>query len=112
MYKAISMMRCTKKIRARQVDRRVTTESDTLDQNALRSRILLGAQSWASSQKQERGNAMLVQIDQNFATVTPFGSLGTADYSAKPNGGRQSFGRQPNAIRAAWRWICHLFATA
>jgi hypothetical protein len=55
---------------------------------------------------------MLVQIDQNSATVTPFGSLGCANYSANADGGERSFGRRPNAIRLAWRWICHLFAPA
>jgi len=55
---------------------------------------------------------MLVQIDQNSATVTPFGSVGSANNSAIANGGGQSFGRRPNAIRLAWRWICHLFAAA
>jgi len=55
---------------------------------------------------------MLVQIDQNTATVTPFGSLGIARYSANANAGEQSFGRRPNAIRLAWRWIRHLFAAA
>jgi hypothetical protein len=54
-------------------------------------------------------NAMLVQIDQNSAAVTPFGSLGSVGYSANANGVGQSVGRRPNAIRAAWRWICHLF---
>ena len=53
---------------------------------------------------------MLVQIGQNSATVTPFGSLGSANHSA--DGGGQSVGRRPNAIRAVWRWICHLFAAA
>ena len=53
---------------------------------------------------------MLVQIDQNTATVTPFGSLGCANYRANANAGEQSFGRRPNAIRLAWRWIRHLFA--
>jgi hypothetical protein len=55
---------------------------------------------------------MLVQIDQNSATVTPFGSLGSANYSANAKGGEQSFGRRPNAIRLAWGWIRHLFAPA
>jgi len=55
---------------------------------------------------------MLVQIDQNFATVTPFGSLGSVNDSANANGAGQSFGRRPNAIKLAWRWICHLFAPA
>jgi hypothetical protein len=55
---------------------------------------------------------MLVQIDQNSATVTPFGSLGSVGYSANVNGVGQSVGRRPNAIRVAWRWICHLFAAA
>jgi hypothetical protein len=59
-----------------------------------------------------RRNAMLVQIDQNSATVTPFGSLGGVNNSANANGGRQSFGRRPNAIRLAWRWICSLFSAA
>ena len=54
--------------------------------------------------------AMLVQIDQNSATVTPFGSLGSVNDSANANGAGQSFGRRPNAIRLVWRWICHLFA--
>jgi hypothetical protein len=58
----------------------------------------------------KRGNAMLVKIDQHFATVTPFGSLGDANYNANANRGQQSSGRRPNAIRLAWRWICHLFA--
>jgi hypothetical protein len=63
--------------------------------------------------KIKRGsNAMLVQIGQNSATVTPFGSLGSANHSADANGGGQSVGRRPNAIRAVWRWICHLFAAA
>jgi len=53
---------------------------------------------------------MLVQIDQNSATVTPFGSLSNVGYSANANGVEQSVGRRPNAIRVAWRWICHLFA--
>jgi len=57
-----------------------------------------------------RRNAMLVQIDQNSATVTPFGSVGSANNSAIANGGGQSFGRRPNAIRLAWRWICSLFS--
>jgi hypothetical protein len=55
---------------------------------------------------------MLVQIDQNSATVTPFGSLGSVGYSANANGLGQSVGRRPNAIRVAWRWICQLFAAA
>ena len=55
---------------------------------------------------------MLVQIGQNSATVTPFGSLGGVNNSANANGGGQSFSRRPNAIRAVWRWICHLFAAA
>ena len=55
---------------------------------------------------------MLVQIDQNSATVTPFGSLASANYSADVSGGGQGFGRRPNAVRVAWRWICHLFAAA
>jgi len=63
--------------------------------------------------KNKKGrNAMLVQVDQNTATVTPFGSLGIARYSANANAGEQSFGRRPNAIRLAWRWIRHLFAAA
>ena len=55
---------------------------------------------------------MLVQIDQNSATVTPFGSLGGVNNSANANGGGLSFGRRPNAIRLAWRWICRLFSAA
>jgi hypothetical protein len=55
---------------------------------------------------------MLVQIDQNSATVTPFGSLGSANYSADANAGGQGFGRRPKAIKLAWRWICNLFAAA
>jgi len=55
---------------------------------------------------------MLVQIDQNSATVTPFGSLSSVGHSANANGVGQSVGRRPNAIRVAWRWICHLFAAA
>jgi len=62
--------------------------------------------------KNKGRNAMLVQIDQNSATLTPFGSLGSANYSANANGGGQSFDRRPNVIRLAWRWICHLFAPA
>jgi hypothetical protein len=84
-----------------------------LNRRPLRSRILFGAQDWASIQKTKikRGsNAMLVQIGQNSATVTPFGSLGSANHSA--DGGGQSVGRRPNAIGAVWRWICHLFAAA
>jgi hypothetical protein len=65
-----------------------------------------------TNENKKRRNAMLVQIDQNSATVTPFGSLGSAHNSADANGGGQGFGRRPNAIRAAWRWICHLFAAA
>ena len=57
-------------------------------------------------------NAMLVQIDQNTATVTPFGSLGIARHRANANAGEQSFGRRPNAIRLAWCWIRHLFTAA
>jgi hypothetical protein len=61
--------------------------------------------------KNNRGrNAMLVQIDQNSATVTPFGSIGSVGYSANANGVGQSVGLRPNAIRVAWRWICHFFA--
>jgi len=55
---------------------------------------------------------MLVQIDQNSATVTPFSSLGSFGYGANASGVGQSVGRRPNTIRAAWRWICHLFAAA
>ena len=55
---------------------------------------------------------MLVQIDKNSATVTPFGSLGGVNNSANANGGGQSFSRRPNAIRLAWRWIRHLIAAA
>jgi len=55
---------------------------------------------------------MLVQIDQNSATVTPFGSLGGVNDGANANGAGQSFGRRPSAIRLAWRWICRLFAPA
>jgi hypothetical protein len=64
--------------------------------------------------KIKRGsNAMLVQIGQNSATVTPFGSLGSANHSADANGGGQSVGRRPpNAISVVWRWVCHLFAAA
>jgi len=67
-----------------------------------------------SKTKQKTGsNAMFVQIDQNSATVTPFGSLGSANYGANTNGGgSQSFVHQPNAIRLFWHWICHLFAPA
>ena len=54
---------------------------------------------------------MLVQIGQKSATVTPFGSIGSANHSADANGG-QSFGRRRNAIRLVWRWICHIFAPA
>jgi hypothetical protein len=53
---------------------------------------------------------MLVQIDQNSAIVTPFGSLGSANYIADANAG--GFGHRPKAIRLAWRWICNLFAAA
>ena len=54
---------------------------------------------------------MLVQIDQNSAAVTPFGSLGSANHSADANSGHV-FGRRPNGIRLVWRWICNLFAPA
>src|SRR5215469_9337104 len=106
------MMLCTKKSRARQVDRRAPAASDILDRRSLRSRILFGGKVGRQSQsKNKKGrNAMLVQIDQNSATVTPFGSLSSASNSANANGGGQHFGRRPNAIRLAWRWICHLFS--
>ena len=55
---------------------------------------------------------MLVQIDQNSATVTPFGSLSGVNNSASANGAGQGSGHRPNAIKLAWRWICHLFAPA
>jgi len=56
---------------------------------------------------------MLVQIDQNSAAVTPFGSLASASYRASADGsGYASLGRRPNGIRLAWRWICHLFAAS
>jgi len=56
---------------------------------------------------------MLVQIDQNSATVTPFGSLGSVNHSASADGsGHVSHGRRPNGIRLAWRWICSLFTAA
>ena len=54
---------------------------------------------------------MLVQIDQNSAAVTPFGSLGSANHSADANSGHV-FGRRPSGIRLVWRWIRHLFAPA
>jgi hypothetical protein len=53
---------------------------------------------------------MLVQIGENSATVTPFGSLASAgdDYTrnARTNGYR------PSAITLALRWVFNLFAAA
>src|SRR5262249_24373930 len=94
-----SIMRCTKKRQPRQVDRRAPVESDIWTGDRSGRGYCLGGQSWASSQnKNKKGrNAMLVQIDQNSATVTPFGSLSSACNSADANGGGQSFGRRPNA---------------
>jgi len=72
----------------------------------------LGVVAKTKTKTKKMENAMLVRIDQNSATVTPFGSLGGASYNASANGGEQSLGRRSSAIRLAWRWICHLFAPA
>jgi hypothetical protein len=56
---------------------------------------------------------MLVQIGQNSATLTPFGSLGGAHSTGADGSGHGSVvRRRPNAIKLAWHWICSLFGAA
>jgi hypothetical protein len=56
---------------------------------------------------------MLIQIGQNSATLTPFGSLGGAHSTGADGSGHGSLvHRRPNAIKLAWHWICSLFAAA
>jgi hypothetical protein len=54
---------------------------------------------------------MLIQIGQNSATLTPFGSLGGA-HSVGADDSRHGnlVRRRPNAVKLAWHWICNLFA--
>jgi hypothetical protein len=47
---------------------------------------------------------MLIQIGENSASLTSFGSLASADHSA--------VGDRPSAIRLAFRWIRNLFPAA
>jgi hypothetical protein len=54
---------------------------------------------------------MLIQIGENSATLTPFGSLASASHNA--DGDRALNGetvrRRPSAIKLVLRWICNLF---
>ena len=47
---------------------------------------------------------MLIQIGENSASLTSFGSLASVDHSA--------VGYRPSAIRLAFRWIRNLFPAA
>ena len=47
---------------------------------------------------------MLIQIGENSASLTSFGSLASVDHSA--------VGYRPSAIRLAFRWIRNLFPVA
>jgi len=47
---------------------------------------------------------MLIQIGENSASLTSFGSLASVDHSA--------VGYHPSAIRLAFRWIRNLFPVA
>ena len=51
---------------------------------------------------------MLIQIGENSASLTSFGSLASADHSAD----HSAVGYRPSAIRLAFRWIRNLFPAA
>jgi hypothetical protein len=54
---------------------------------------------------------MLIQIGENSATLTPFGSLASAGHSADGDGAvnNKTVRHRPISIKLAWRWICNLF---
>ena len=51
---------------------------------------------------------MLIQIGENSASLTSFGSLASADVDRIPNA--TTVGYRPSAIKLALRWIRNLFA--
>ena len=48
---------------------------------------------------------MLIHIGDSSATLTPFGSVGSASHSAEADRNEATV-HGPNAIKTAWRWIC------
>jgi hypothetical protein len=54
---------------------------------------------------------MLIQIGENSATLTPFGSLASAGHSADgdSNPNARPVRYRSSAIKLALRWICNLF---